>query len=88
MAWRWRLITGERPILEDGMMKVELSIGEMEVMRALRQNRAHAEQCGAFTAEQQADDMLMIRAAIQRLAEQSRGLSRQTRAALDNYRHF
>lgn len=65
-----------------------LSMLESELIAVVRANMEHARKCGAFTEEDQGNDVLMLKAAIQRTAEQMQGISPEFREALRNYRHF
>ena len=61
---------------------------EKEIVQALRGHITHAKTCGAFNEEEQANEGLMMRSAIQRLAGQVRSNYPGSRSALRNYEHF
>lgn len=67
---------------------MKLTPQEQEAVKALRENVKFAKACGAFTEDEQADDVLMMRAAVRRLAMQSRPLSLEARSALANFDKF
>lgn len=69
-------------------MNMKVSLLEHEVISELRRNTEHAKHCGAFTEEQQNDEMLMMRAAIQRLADGTWPRCPDNQESLQNYRNF
>jgi len=69
-------------------MKMDVSTLEHEMISEIRRNTNHAKRCGAFTEAQQEDELLMMRAAIQRLFTETWPLHPDNQRALLNYSHF